>query len=299
MARPTAAFRTEIEVEIGLRYPYEALGEDVGLHAAFAKTAEDLGFRFLAFVDHVLGAEHARRDPPFEGPYHEESVFHEPMTLMAWLAANTEQIELTTSVLVLPQRQAVLAAKQAAEVQLLSHGRLRLGVGIGWNYVEYESLGVPYRDRGALLEEQVGVMRALWTERLLDYEGRFHRVDRAGFRPLLGSPIPIWFGGFSDAQQDRCARIGDGFTFMRTSRLAVEAVANIKRKAAALGRDPDSLGFETIGFDAGAALLADIEQWAAAGGTHIGVMPHGDGADLLDGLGQIARDLGGLLIDGR
>jgi probable F420-dependent oxidoreductase len=285
-------------MKIGVRYPYEELGDDVRLHAAFARKAEELGFRFLTFVDHVVGAEHAGRNPPFEGPYDEESVFHEPLTLMAWLAAQTEQIELTTSVLVLPQRQAVLAAKQAAEVHWLSHGRLRLGVGIGWNYVEYESLGVPYRDRGARLEEQVGVMRALWTERLLDYEGRFHRIDRAGFRPLPGELIPIWFGGFSEAQQDRCARIGDGFTFMRTSRLTLRAVANIKTKAAALGRDPDALGFETIGNHTGADLIAEVEQWGAAGGTHMGVWARGTGVELLDSLAEIARELGVLLTDG-
>ncbi len=183
-------------MQVGVRFPYEEIGNDPDLYAAFARRAEELGFGFLAFVDHVLGAEHARRNPPFEGPYHEESIFHEPMTLMAWLAAQTDRIELTTSILVLPQRQAVLAAKQAAEVQILSRGRLRLGVGIGWNYVEYESLGVPYRDRGARLEEQVEVMRTLWTDPLLDYEGRFHRIDRAGFRPVLGELVPIWFGGF-------------------------------------------------------------------------------------------------------
>ena len=284
-------------MQIGLRYPYEEIGDDPGLYAAFAQKAEQLGFKFLTFVDHVLGAEHARRDPPFEGPYDEESVFHEPMTLMAWLAAVTENIDLTTSVLILPQRQAVLVAKQAAEVQLLSRGRLRLGVGIGWNYVEYESLGVPYRNRGALLEEQVEVMRALWTERLLDYTGRFHRIDRAGFRPLLGKPIPVWFGGFSEAQQDRCARIGDGFTFMRTSRLSRQAVQKIKTRAAALGRDPDKLGFETIAFSSGPELIGDIEEWAAAGGTHIGLMTQGAGGELLDSLDTMARTLGGLLTD--
>ena len=282
-------------MKIGIGFPYDAAGDDPAVYRAYAQRADELGFEFMTFIDHVLGAEHARRDPPFEGPYTEESVFHEPLTLMSWIAAFTERIELATGVLVLSQRQAALVAKQAAEVQLLSGGRLRLGLGTGWNYVEYESLGVPYAGRGRRLEEQVEVMRALWTEPVVDYTGRFHRIDRAGLRPLLGRPVPIWFGGFSEAQQDRCARIGDGFTFMRPSSLALAAVDRIRRRAEELGRDPDALGFEVAVPGSGAPLVEAIERWRSAGGTHATVGVEGTGPELVAGLERVARDLGSLL----
>ena len=290
-------------MKIGVGFPYQTIGDDPGLYRAYALHAEGLGFAHLAFVDHVLGSEHARRDPPLTGPYTEESIFHEPLTLMGWLAAQTQRIELVTAILILAQRQAVLVAKQAAELQLLSRGRLRLGVGTGWNYLEYESMGVPYAQRGRRLEEQVDVMRRLWTEPLLDYKGEFHRISRSGQRPLLGAPVPIWFGGFSNAAQDRCARIGDGFTFMRMTSLSLAAIERIRRHAAELGRDPEALGFETIlgeqwpirikGSD---TTLGDaLEQWRVAGGTHATVMVPGEGKELLGSLDRIAKDVGSLL----
>jgi probable F420-dependent oxidoreductase len=281
-------------MRIGVGFPYDAVGDDPDLYRAYAQRAEDLGFHHMNFIDHVLGAEHARRDPPFEGPYTEQSVFHEPFTLISWLAAATERLELCTGVLVLAQRQAALVAKQAAEVQILSRGRLRLGLGTGWNYVEYESLGVPYAGRGARLDEQVDVLRRLWTEPVVDFTGRFHRIDRAGLRPLLGSPVPIWFGGFSDAAQDRCARTGDGFVFMRLSRLACDAVTRIRDAARTLGRDPDALGFEAPAGGA-AGLAADIERWRAHGGTHVSVAVPGEGRGLLEELDRVAHELGSLL----
>ena len=282
-------------MRIGVGFPYEAIGTDPALYRAYAQRAEELGFGHMTFIDHVLGAEHARRDPPFEGPYTEESVFHEPLTLISWLAAATDRLELCTNVLILAQRQTALVTKQATEIQILSGGRLRLGLGTGWNYIEYESLGVPYAGRGARLEEQVEVLRTLWTEPVVDYRGRFHRIDRAGQRPLPGSTIPIWFGGFSDAQQERCARLGDGFVFMRMSRLSLGAVGKIRDRAGELGRDPDALGFEAPAAGTGAELAGAIERWGAAGGTHVTVEVPGEGGDLLGGLARVARDLGGLL----
>jgi probable F420-dependent oxidoreductase len=282
-------------MKIGVGFPYDRIGADPGLYRAYAQRAEELGFHHMTFIDHVLGAEHARREPPFEGPYDEESIFHEPLTLISWLAAATERLELCTSILILAQRQAALVAKQAAEIQILSGGRLRLGLGTGWNYVEYESLGVPYARRGARLEEQVAVMRELWTEPLVDFTGTFHRIDRAGLRPLLGASVPIWFGGFSQAQQDRCARIGDGFMFMRASRLSREAVGRIRDRAEQAGRDPSILGFEIPAEGAGEDLRDALGAWRDAGGTHATVNVPGVGRDLLDGLSTIARDLGPLL----
>jgi probable F420-dependent oxidoreductase len=282
-------------MKIGVGFPYDRIGTDPDAYRAYAQQAETLGFHHMTFIDHVLGAEHARRDPPFEGPYTEESIFHEPLTLMSWLAAATERLELCTSILILAQRQAALVAKQAAEIQILSKGRLRLGLGTGWNYVEYESLGVPYARRGARMEEQVAVMRELWTEPLLDFTGDFHRIERAGLRPLLGASVPIWFGGFSEAQQDRCARIGDGFMFMRASRLSREAVSRIRDRATEVGRDPDALGFEVPVEGSGTQLREAIDAWEAVGGTHVTVSVPGEGRDLVEGLATVARDLGPLL----
>ncbi|HUZ10922.1 MAG TPA: LLM class F420-dependent oxidoreductase [Acidimicrobiales bacterium] len=282
-------------MKIGVGFPYEAIGTDPDVYRAYARRAEELGFHHMTFIDHVLGAEHARRDPPFEGPYTEESVFHEPLTLISWLAASTERLELCTTILILAQRQTALVAKQAAEIQVLSGGRLRLGLGTGWNFVEYESLGIPFAQRGARLEEQVEVLRKLWTEPVLDYTGRFHRIDRAGQRPLLGSMVPIWFGGFSDAQQDRCARLGDGFVFMRMSRLSLSAIGKIRDRAEEVGRDPDALGFEAPAGGTGRELTGAIEQWEAAGGTHVTVQVPGEAGGLLGGLSRVARDLGELL----
>ena len=274
-------------MKIGLSIPEQTIGFDPAVVRDFAVLAEELGFDFLCCVDHVLGTEHARRDPPFppEGIYTEKSVFHEPLTLFGYLAGLTRRIELVTAVLVLPQRQTALVAKQAAEVALLSNYRLRLGVGSGWNYVEYESLASDYTSRGPRQEEQVLLLRRLWSEPVLDVTGAFHRIDRAGLNPLLERPVPIWFGGFSKVQQDRCARIGDGMLWARNSRLSRQGNAFIRERAAALGRDPDSLGFQAGVSGADDESLAQgLAAWEEAGGTHATV-----GGPIL--AGKIGRQL--------
>ena len=169
------------------------------------QTAERLGFSHILAYDHVLGAVHEGRQPPLTGPYTEASTFHEPLVLFGYLAGLTSTIGFVTGIVIVTQRQTALVAKQAAEVAVLSGNRLRLGIGTGWNYVEYEALGVPYRDRGKREEEQVVVLRRLWTSPVVDYTGHFHRIDRAGIQPLLSRPIPIWFGGSVDAVVDRTA----------------------------------------------------------------------------------------------
>jgi probable F420-dependent oxidoreductase len=282
-------------VKIGVVFPHQAIGNEPGLIRTFALTAEELGFRHLLAFDHVLGAEHADRRPPLEGPYTEETSFHEPLTLFAWISALTESLGLVTGVLVLPQRQAALVAKQAAEVQLLSKGRLRLGVGTGWNYVEYESLGFDYRQRGQRLEEQVVIMRQLWTERVVDFTGKFHRIDRAGLRPLLDKPVPIWFGGFSEAQQDRAARLADGFIWSRPSSLAYKGLDRIRRGAAEQGRDPGSLGFDVLIDPSTPDLLSELSRWEAVNGTHATLTVRGSGVELLSSLRGIATSLGSLM----
>lgn len=202
-------------MQIGVVFPQTEIGSDPLLIRDHAQTAEALGYSHILAFDHVLGAEHEGRQPPLWGPYTEHDAFHEPLTLFGYLSGLTHIIGLATGVLVLPQRQTALVAKQAAQVQLFSGGRLRLGIGIGWNYVEYEALDSNFRDRGRRQEEQVQVLRALWGEPSVDFQGDWHTIDRAGILPRPTERIHIWFGGFTDRARERAARIGDGFMFSR------------------------------------------------------------------------------------
>ncbi|HEX9506429.1 MAG TPA: TIGR03619 family F420-dependent LLM class oxidoreductase [Acidimicrobiia bacterium] len=287
-------------MKVGVFIPEQTIGFDPAVLRDYVCTAEELGFDYVTSVDHVLGAVHDHRDPPFDpgGVYTEASVFHEPLTLYAYLAAVTSRIELVTAVLVLPQRQTALVAKQAAEIALLSGHRLRLGVGSGWNYVEYESLGLDYARRGRRQEEQVLLMRRLWSEPLLDVDTEFHRIDRAGLNPLLDRPVPIWFGGFSQIQQDRCARIGDGMVWNRNSSLSRAGNTAIRARAAELGRDPDAIGFQASFAKKGDQSLHDaIRDWESAGGTHATVDPDRalEGRALVDSLPALREEVGDLL----
>ena len=292
-------------VKVGVGIPEQTIGFDPAVVADFAVTAEELGFDYLTCVDHVLGTEHADRNPPFpaEGIYTENSIFHEPLTLFAFLAARTRRIELVTAVLVLPQRQTALVAKQAAEIALLSGHRLRLGVGTGWNYIEYESLGTDFATRGRRQEEQVELMRQLWSEPLLRIDTDFHRIERAGLNPRLDQPVPIWFGGFSKVQQDRCARIGDGMLWGRNSSLSREGNRFIRERAAEVGRDPDSIGFQAsvIARD-GDSLEHAIQAWGEAGGTHATVsagLAGKQGRALIDALPALRDAVGDAIEGGR
>ena len=179
----------------------------------FGSAVEGLGFDHILAYEHVLGAVHADRSPQLTGPYTEHDPFHDPFVMFAYLAGITERIHFTTGVLVLPQRQTALVARQATDVDLLSGGRLRLGVGVGWNYVEYEALGQDFHTRGARQEEQVELLRLLFTESVVDFSGRFDRIDRASLQPKPTRCIPIWLGGSGEKALDRAARLADGFIF--------------------------------------------------------------------------------------
>ncbi|MFT3854968.1 MAG: LLM class F420-dependent oxidoreductase [Ilumatobacteraceae bacterium] len=200
-------------MRIGVVFPQTEIGDDPIAVRDFVQTAEGLGFAHLLCFDHVLGAEHEGRVPALTGPYDERHAFHEVFVLLGAVAAWTDHIELATGVLVLPQRQTALVAKQAAEVDLLSNGRLRLGVATGWNHVEYQAMGAPYDRRGALLDEQIEVIRLLWEQPLVTFEGRFHRIERAGILPRPHRRIPIWFGGSSPVALRRAVRVGDGVCY--------------------------------------------------------------------------------------
>src|SRR6476619_5354271 len=202
-----------------------------------------VGFTHLLAYDHVVGADPAVHSG-WAGPYDLHTTFHEPLVMFGYLAAVTTTLELVTGVIILPQRQTALVAKQAAEVDLLSGGRLRLGVGLGWNAVEYEALGEDFSNRGRRSEEQVDVMRRLWTEPSVTYEGRYHRLTGAGLAPLpVQRPIPVWFGAASDRAYERAGRLGDGwFPMMEPGPGLDYAREQVDRAALAAGRDPAVLG---------------------------------------------------------
>lgn len=267
-------------MKAGVIYPQTELGGDPGAVKAFAQAAEALGYDHIVIYDHVLGAEHAGREPKLTGPYKATDPFHEPLITYAYLAGVTESLELTTGVLILPQRQTALVAKQAADVDLFSRGRLRLCVGVGWNWVEFDGLEMPghFRRRGKRQEEQIALLRKLWESPTIDHEDTDHRIDRAGILPRPERQIPIWLGGFSQPAYERAARIGDGFLFSgRSQTEAVGIKGQIETMLIANGRGDDPFGFESIQqFSRGANQWpGDIAAWREAGGSHISVVTMG------------------------
>ena len=240
-------------------FPTRDIGTDPAKIRDWAQAAEGLGYHGIEVADHVFGAA-PRGD--WKPVYSETDPFHETFTTMAFIAAVTKTIQLCSGVLILPQRQTGLVAKQAAEVDILSGGRLRLGVGVGWNHVEYEALGTEWRTRGARQAEQIEVMRRLWTEDLVTFDGRFHKLTAVNLLPVpVQRPIPIWFGGSSDAVLERAARLGDGWMPILAPDAEGEAkLARLREHLKAFGRDPATFGLE------GWLRMheRDPERWAAA-----------------------------------
>ena len=219
----------------------------------------------------MLGAVHEGRKPPLGGPYTERDAFHEPFVLFGFLAAATRRIELCTGVIILPQRQTALVAKQAAEIDLLSGGRLRLGVGTGWNFVEYESLGVPFDDRGKRLDEQIELLRRLWREPVIDFRGRFHRIDRAGILPRPRREIPIWLGGFTPVAVRRAVRVGDGMLFGTSPSYMRQLLQLAHQELEKIGRPRSAFGAEAV-LDASHSpetWARETALWRELGGTHL------------------------------
>ncbi len=270
-------------MEIGVVLPTCDIGSDPVAIRDYAQTAEELGYAHILVYDHVLGAEHAGREPALGGPYDEGDAFHEPFVLFAYLAGVTSDIGFATGVLVLPQRQTALVAKQAAELQLLSDGRLRLGVGTGWNWVEYQALGMPYEKRGRMLDEQTELLRRLLGEDLLDYRGEFHRVDRAGLRPRPKKKVPIWFGGFTEVAIRRTARVGDGFIFGHHGGGMLNLCRVLHELTEKEGRSRNEMGVEVIvPYSVGPDAWAKIaEEWKEAGATHLTVRTMDRGMEML------------------
>jgi probable F420-dependent oxidoreductase len=273
-------------MQIGVVSPLYELRGDPSAVGRIGRAVEDLGFDHLLAYDHVLGAVHADRTPPLMGPT-ERDPFHDPFVMFAYLAGVTERIGFATGVLVLPQRQTALVARQATDVDLLTGGRLRLGVGVGSNYVEYEALGQDFGTRGARQEEQIELLRRLFIEPVVDFSGRFDRVNRASLVPKPTRPIPIWLGGISDAAYDRAARLADGFIFGAGFDLdvAVDAWKGLRDRVGALGRSVDDFGGDYMALSQSGVgeLTAKIDAWREAGGTHVSVATIGLGLDSVDG----------------
>jgi probable F420-dependent oxidoreductase len=262
-------------MRFGVVFPQTEIGADPAAIRDYAQAAEELGYQHILAYDHVIGANPASR-PDWRPPYTYRDPFHEPFVLFAYLAGLTKEIELVTGVIILPQRQTVLVAKQAAALDVLSSGRLRLGVGIGWNPVEYEALGENFKNRGRRSEEQVDVMRKLWTQELVTFEGNWHKITDAGLNPLpIQRPIPIWFGGSDDRALRRLARLGDGwFPLLGPDDKCRAAIEKIRSYAREAGRDPGRIGIEgRITFGEGSAEVwrKDIDLWKNLGATHLSV----------------------------
>jgi len=259
-------------MELAVQYPADALGSDPEVLRGFAQAAEEAGYARLVMAEHVLGAD-PDRPGGWDGPYTHENHWPEPFTTFGFLAAVTERIELMTGVLVLPQRQTVLVAKQAAQVDVMSKGRIALGVGTGWNAVEYDGLGQDFATRGRRLEEQVGLMRRLWKEPVLTFQGEFDQVDQAGINPMpTRGNIPIWMGGRGGRVLDRIGRIADGWfpLLLRPSETA-EGMERIRESASAAGRDPEAIGLMCMVTETG-NLEKQVEmagRYADVGATHL------------------------------
>jgi probable F420-dependent oxidoreductase len=284
-------------MRIGVVFPQTELGGDPAVLRAYAHRVEELGFTHILAYDHVVGA-----DPEvhrgWRGPYDIDSTFDEPFVMFGYLAALTS-LELVTGVIILPQRQSVLVAKQAAEVDLLSRGRFRLGVGLGWNAVEYEALGEQFSNRGKRSEEQVDLMRKLWTNRSVTFDGKYHTLTGAGLAPPpVQRPIPVWFGAASDRAYERAGRLGDGwFPMVGPGPELDHAREQVERAATAAGRDLAGFGMEGRVTWTGDRdkVAADIAAWQAAGATHVSVNTMNAGLAGVDGhlaaLEQVADDL--------
>ena len=270
-------------MKFGVVFPQNQLGADPAVIRDFVQAAEGMGYHHLLAYDHVLGANPDRADWRAGSPYTHEDMFHEPLTLFAYLAGLTESIGLMTGVLILPQRQTALVAKQAAQVDLLSGGRLRLGVGIGWNMVEYNSLGCDFRTRGARVEEQIEVLRALWTRGLVSFEGAFDRIDDAGINPLpLQQPIPIWIGGTADVVLRRAVRLSDGWLAHAWPPAEAQKLTDRYWALAEEYDRTEAVGLHTRLITESlpeSEWEAHVEGWARLGATELAVYPHGERLD--------------------
>ncbi|MEM7538927.1 MAG: LLM class F420-dependent oxidoreductase [Chloroflexota bacterium] len=259
-------------MKLGVTFPQNIIGGDAALVRDFAQTAEGLGYAHIVAYDHVVGINREAY-PDWKGPYTSQDLFHDPFTLFSYMAGITKTIEFSPQIVILPQRQAVLVAKQAASLDVLSEGRLRLGIGIGWNHVEYIALGENFRNRGKRSEEQIAVMRALWADPHVVFEGNDHTIPNAGINPLPTKPLEVWIGGGVDATYDRIGRMGDGWLNIYVPPENIQpALDMIQASAEKAGRDYDKIGLECwagMGESTPDEWRAMVETWRGFGATHI------------------------------
>ena len=272
-------------MRVGVTFPQTELGGDPGAVRAYGERVEELGFSHILVYDHVVGADPAVHEG-WNGPYDVHTTFHEPFVMFGYLAGVTRALELVTGVIILPQRQATLVAKQAAEVDLLSDGRFRLGIGVGWNAVEYEALGEDFGNRGKRSAEQIELLRRLWTEQSVTFAGDFHTVTGAGIPPLpVQRPIPVWVGAASPPGYKRAGRLADGwFPMMTPGPALVEARTIVETAARDAGRDPATIGMEgRVDWRGDGDAVADqLTQWEKSGATHVSVNTMGAGLKTVD-----------------
>jgi probable F420-dependent oxidoreductase len=288
-------------MQIGAVFPQLEIGNDPAIIARWATEVERLGYRHIVAYDHVVGANADTR-PGWRGYTHADQ-FHEVFVLFGYLAAITDNVELVTGVLILPQRQTALVAKQAAEVAVLNGGRLRLGIGVGWNPVEYDVLGERFSDRGARSEEQIRLLRALWAEPSITFEGRWHRVENAGINPLPpGGRIPIWIGGTAEPVLRRAGRIADGWMPQGPpDSTAVAQLGRIRDYAEQAGRSRDAVGIEArlsvanVPPDEWASFIG---HWRDLGATHLSVNTMGHGLPDPDAHIGVLEQIMALIADG-
>ena len=282
-------------MEIGAVFPHNEIGTDPQAIKDYAQGVEELGVTHLLIYDHVLGAD---RDRPggFEGPYDKDVAFHEPFTTFAFIAAVTKKLDMITTVMILPQRQTVLVAKQAAELAILSNNRFKLGIGVGWNTVEYTGLNENFKNRGKRQEEQVELMRLLWESEVLEYKGDYHHIDKASINPRPSKSVPIWFGGGAPQLIERCADLGDGWIpLMGPNEAARKTLAAIKEKRESKGLDWDNFGVQAQAQYAGGDAERwnkHAEKWSNLGASHLAIATHNAEPTNVEGhLGRIKEYL--------
>ena len=286
-------------MKIGFIFPQTEFGSNPGAIRDIAQTAEALGFSYVLAYEHVLGVDPDRAG--WDGPYDFRSSFQSPLLLFSYMAGVTEQLGFATGILILPQRQTALVAKQAATLDVLSGGRLRLGIGVGWNEPEYTALGENFHDRGRRLEEQVQVLRSLWIKPLVSFSGTWHNIPQAGINPLpVQQPIPIWFGGHAEVVLKRAARMADGWLpNYRSAEDAQPMLNKLDRFLEQAGRDRSEFGLEArIRYGDGQAAQWQqlLQGWQEAGATHISFNTMQAGLDSpgehIKALQKIAGNLG-------
>lgn len=280
-------------MKVGIIYPQNELGGDPEAVRRIGLAVEELGFDHLLAYDHVVGVTHDR-EPELWGPYTEAHPFHDPLVMFAYLAGIVRRIEFVTGILILPQRQTALVARQAADLDLLSGERFRMGVGVGWNYVEYDVLGQDFKSRGKRIEEQIELMRRLWSEPLVEYSGRFDQVDRAALNPRPRRQIPVWLGGFADVALKRAARIADGFIFADGAVDAFAQAASLGRYLQEAGRSGENFGLHCnmLRAKTPGQVVETLNRWRDIGGSHASVNTMGMGFTTveqhLDHISQVA-----------